>query len=66
MKFRNLRIYKLKLLKGDLKIWNRDVYGNLYTIKKSIMHEIESLDSLDSNGGSAGSVRLEIMELMSR
>ncbi|XP_068487120.1 uncharacterized protein [Phaseolus vulgaris] len=54
---------KLKLLKGDLKIWNRDVYGNLHTIKMSILSEIESLDSLDLDGGSVRSGRLERMEL---
>ena len=56
----------MKLLKGDLKIWNRDVYGNLQTTRMSILSQIELFDSLDSNGGSVGSGRLERMELMNR
>jgi len=28
---------KLKRLKGDLKVWNRDVFGNMETSKKSIL-----------------------------
>ena len=28
---------KLKHLKGDLKVWNRNVFGNIETIKKRIL-----------------------------
>ena len=35
---------KLKRLKGDLKVWNRYVYGNLHTRRRAIIQEIESLD----------------------
>jgi len=35
---------KMKRLKGDLKVWNRDVFGNIHTIKKRILQEIEDLD----------------------
>ena len=28
---------KLKSLKGDLKKWNRDVFGNIYTVKREIL-----------------------------
>jgi len=57
---------KLKLLKGDLKIWNRDVYGNLHTIKRNILQEIETLDCQDVNHDSLGSVRMGRLELMNR
>ena len=35
---------KLKLLKIDMKLWNKDVLGNLDTTKKRILQEIEDLD----------------------
>ena len=57
---------KLKLLKGDLKIWNRDVYGNLHTAKRNILREMEALDNLDLEGGVVGSLSLVRMELTSR
>ena len=41
---------KLKCLKGDLKVWNREVFGNMYTSKKRIVQEIEDLDCQDCNG----------------
>jgi len=52
---------KLKLLKGELKIWNKEV-----TTKESILREIESLDSQDLNGGSGDRGRMERMELLNR
>jgi len=57
---------KLKLLKGELKIWNKEEYGNLYTIRDCILHEIESLDSQDLNGGPSERGRIERMELLNR
>ena len=57
---------KLKLLKGDLKIWNRDVYGNLHTAKRNILREIEALDNQDFEGDAVGSVSLVRMDLTSR
>jgi len=57
---------KLKMLKGDLKVWNRDVYGNLHTKNRDILQEIESMDCQDMNDVQLGSVRVEIVELMSR
>ena len=57
---------KLKRLKGDLKVWNRDVYGNLHTRRRVILQEIESLDCQDFNGVQHGSVRVERVELLSR
>ena len=35
---------KLKCLKGDLKVWNMDVFGNINTRKRRILQEIEDLD----------------------
>jgi len=57
---------KLKMLKGDLKVWNRDVLGNLHTKKRDIMQEIENLDCQDVYDDPLESVRLERLELMSR
>ena len=28
---------KMKLLKSDLKVWNREVFGNLHTTKRRIL-----------------------------
>ena len=41
---------KFKLLKADLKIWNKDVFGNLNSTKQSILQVIENLDCQDSHG----------------
>jgi len=41
---------KLKLLKVDLKVWNRDVFGNLNLTKSSIVQEIKNFDRQDCNG----------------
>ena len=40
---------KFKLLKADLKIWNKDVFGNLNSTKQSILQDIENLDCQDSH-----------------
>jgi len=42
---------KFKLLKADLKVWNKDVFGNLDYTKQSILQDIEFLDCEDSHGG---------------
>ena len=54
------------MLKGDLKGWNRDVFGNLHTKKRDILQEIENLDCQDVYDDPLGSARLERVELMSR
>ena len=41
---------KLKCLKGDLKVWNRDVFGNINTSKKRILQDIEDIDCQECNG----------------
>jgi len=56
---------KLKLLKIDMKLWNKDVLGNLDTTKKRILQEIEDLDCQDCNRVLMESERLKIMELAS-
>ena len=38
---------KLKNLKADLKVWNRDVFGCMETNKKKILKEIDDLDTQD-------------------
>ncbi|XP_068486497.1 uncharacterized protein [Phaseolus vulgaris] len=39
---------KLKLLKGDIKEWNRSIFGNIEESKRIIMMEIEKLDVKDA------------------
>lgn len=48
-----IRIFKdkLKLLKVDLKVWNKEVFGHLETTKKELLKEIEDLDNEDENSG---------------
>ena len=41
---------KLKLLKSDLKSWNRDVFGNLDSTKRRILQDVEALDCQDFSG----------------
>ena len=39
---------KLKLLKTDIKEWNKSVFGNIEECKREIMMEIENLDVKDA------------------
>ncbi|XP_068485324.1 uncharacterized protein [Phaseolus vulgaris] len=55
---------KLKWLKGDLKVWNRDTFGNMETKKKRILQEIEDLDCQDCNGNFVESERLRRIDLV--
>jgi len=57
---------KLKSLKGDLKIWNREVLGNIQTHKKKILQEIEDLDCKDCSDDLGERDRLKRAELVSR
>ena len=57
---------KLKCLKGDLKVWNKDVFGNIETCKRRILQEIDVLDSQDCNGTLVDNERLRRVELVSR
>ena len=56
---------KLKCLKGDLKEWNRDVFGNIETTKKRILQEIEILDNQYCNKGLVVTERIKKAELVS-
>ncbi|KAL7179908.1 hypothetical protein ACSBR1_043165 [Camellia fascicularis] len=42
---------KLKLLKGDLKRWNKEVFGRLEVQKAEVMALLHSLDKLEAHGG---------------
>jgi len=57
---------KLKLLKSDLKFWNRDVFGNLDTDNRRILQDLEALDCQDCSGGLVENDRLKRLELASR
>jgi len=48
---------KFKLLKANLKTWNKEVFENLNSIKKSILQDIENLDCQDSHGSPVESER---------
>jgi len=39
------------MLKTDMKLWNRDVFGNFDTTKWRILPDLEALDCQDCNGG---------------
>jgi len=56
---------KLKCLKGNLKEWNRDVFGNIETTKKRILQEIEILDNQYCNKGLVVTERIKKAELVS-
>jgi len=57
---------KLKCLKEDLKIWNREVFGNLHTKKKGLLQEIEDLDCKDCNDDLGETDRLKRYDLVGR
>ena len=57
---------KLKRLKGDLKIWNKEVFGNIQTQKSLILQEIEELDCKDCLDGLGEDDSLKRGELGSR
>ena len=57
---------KLKLLKADLKVWNRNTFGCLETNKKRIVSKIEELDAKDDNDALDDIGNLRRMELFSQ
>ncbi|XP_068501097.1 uncharacterized protein [Phaseolus vulgaris] len=57
---------KLKMLKGDLKEWNRNVFGNLEENKRMITREIEMLDTKDANNDLLEGENLRRLELLSK
>jgi len=57
---------KLKLLKADLKVWNRSIFGCLESNKKRIVLEIKELDGNDDNDVLEGNGNMRRMELFSQ
>jgi len=55
---------KLKRLKGDLKTWNRDLFGNIVSSKKKILQEIEEFDCQDCSGDITVTGRVRRCELV--
>jgi len=55
---------KLKLLKSDLKEWNRSVFGNLEDEKRRILKEIELLDVKDGVSDLVEGEKLRRLELV--
>jgi hypothetical protein len=56
---------KLKALKEDLKIWNREVFGDFRSKKKCLMGEIVILDEKEGFGGLSPAEHLHRDELKS-
>ncbi|XP_068461724.1 uncharacterized protein [Phaseolus vulgaris] len=57
---------KLKSLKVDLKVWNRDVFGHLESEKKNCLMEIEELDVKDEGDALPESLRTRRLVLINR
>ena len=57
---------KLKLLKVDLKEWNKNVFGCVESNKRRILSEIEELDGKDDDEGLEETGRMRRMELLSQ
>jgi len=55
---------KLKRLKGDLKVWNKDIFANLESTKKRILQEIEGYDCQDCNDNLLVCDRMKRFELV--
>ncbi|XP_068497843.1 uncharacterized protein [Phaseolus vulgaris] len=64
--FREMVKEKLKCLKGDLKVWNRDVFDNIQTSKKRILQELVDLDCQDCIVDLREYDRLKRFELVGR
>ena len=57
---------KLKLLKADIRVWNKEVFGCMESNKKNIEAEIEELDDKDGNDALEENGKLRRMELFSQ
>jgi len=57
---------KFKILKANLKTWNRNVSGYLNSTKRTILQDIENLDHQDCNGQVTESVRQIRIDLLRR
>lgn len=42
---------RLKFIKSNLKLWNREVFGAMRLRKKEILHKLDSLGSLEQQRG---------------
>jgi len=50
---------KLKKLKADLKVWNREVFGDVNQVSKEFQKRLEELDTRDEEDGLVESERDE-------
>ncbi|XP_068479069.1 uncharacterized protein [Phaseolus vulgaris] len=57
---------KLKMLKSDLKGWNKDVFGYTDKLKLEILRKIQVLDSRDDEEGLNENMIIERRELLSQ
>jgi len=57
---------KLKILKADFRVWNKEVFGCLETNKTRILKEIEELDICDTNNDLEEPDKLRRYELVSQ
>ena len=56
---------KLKMLKHELKIWNAQVFGNIYTKKRDVIAEIGELDIKDAELSLCEGEKRKIVQLLS-
>lgn len=54
---------KLRRLQGNLKVWNRDVFGDIRLRKKEILGRIEEIHCLELGGPLERSLRVEREDL---
>ena len=57
---------KLKKLKADLKVWNRDIFGDVNQASKEIQERLDELDSRDDEDGLVESERDERKSLFAK
>ncbi|XP_059664125.1 uncharacterized protein LOC132309882 [Cornus florida] len=53
---------KLRCLKNDLKVWNKEVFGNLVWRKNRVLSEIADIDKMDNQGLLTGPLKLRRVE----
>jgi len=56
---------KLKFLKRDLKVWNKEIFGNLNLQRKDLIKRISNLDKKDDESSLNDEKKLERKELFS-
>jgi len=57
---------KLKMLKTDLKVWNREEFGCLDSSKKNLLKDIEAFDIRDNYSDLDEEAQLKRMEVISQ